>query len=439
MKSTNTSAMGRPQDDIEAGIGAGACVQVDCSSSSNSSSEGQPCRSGKDNAENVDEYCNSMMQSSSRHSDSSFYTSAEDEEGAAVIMQDQRLPNAAVDNEHDQDHEDLEAPPSPTPVVMELFEEDRYMDEHDEYVPADSTDNLDDNMDAVRTVVKAEPMEDDSRRLSEDDSEYGRMPVCYITDDDCEEAEDEEMSFVNEREDDDDDDIDIEEESSCNFDEEEDHFSHEDSSHNHSQQQPQLRGDEIPLEVKPDAITPWRRFRMNTNFGEEAFAAAMTVEAASSSVRDNALQVDVEAHLVRSASDLTLRQDTFDADEEDEYDSDAGNYHVSHGDSTRTAQFISARVIRKTPDQDIGFRIRLVEDTRSTLINNKSSLVISRINPDGLLAQSPILNGDKILSINNQSCLGMHYEGAVKLLKDATDHVTITVQNERGDASLVEW
>ncbi|CAB9515869.1 expressed unknown protein [Seminavis robusta] len=134
--------------------------------------------------------------------------------------------------------------------------------------------------------------------------------------------------------------------------------------------------------------------------------------------RPQMVSVDVEATPIHEPSVRTVG-DSFDEDEEP--------LPVSQH---RVAQFISARVIRKNPTDDLGFKIRMEEE--------ENIFGVTAIKKDGLLANSPILEGDKLISINSQACLGMKLPGIMRLLETATDHVTITCQNPRGDGSLVE-
>ena len=149
---------------------------------------------------------------------------------------------------------------------------------------------------------------------------------------------------------------------------------------------------------------------------EAEVAPATTLERASSAIRSRIINIDVHATLVRQASNLTFLD--LAADDED---------HDAR--QVRTAMFISARVIRKKPNDDLGFKIR---------VSDSNTLVISEVKQEGLLSQSPVLDGDTLISINNKSCYGMKLPGAVKLIKNTKEHVTVTVQNAHGDGSLVE-
>ena len=145
-------------------------------------------------------------------------------------------------------------------------------------------------------------------------------------------------------------------------------------------------------------------------------APATTLEGVSSSLRKRVRKIDVEAALVRQGSDLTFLDSVGD-----EEDPTAGQ--------VRTALFISARVFRTDPEDDLGFKIK---------VSDNNTLAIAEVMQDGLLARSPVLEGDTLISINNKNCFGMKLPGAQKLIKNITGHVTVTVQNADGDNSLVE-
>ena len=152
------------------------------------------------------------------------------------------------------------------------------------------------------------------------------------------------------------------------------------------------------------------------NSSEVEITPATTLERGDS-IGNRVRNMDVEATLVRQASDITA----FDLADGEEDGPMAGQ--------VRTALFISARVLKSTDDDNIGFKIKA---------SKNNTLVISEVRQDGLLSQSPVFDGDTLISINNDSCYGMRISGAQKLIRNTKDYITITVQTSQGDGSLVE-
>ena len=175
------------------------------------------------------------------------------------------------------------------------------------------------------------------------------------------------------------------------------------------------RGNSLEFEDDVPVVTLSREEEL-IDTSEGLVAAATTLEGVSSSLRKRVRKIDVEATLVRQGSDLTFLDSVGD-----EEDPTAGQ--------VRTALFISARVFRTDPEDDLGFKIK---------VSDNNALAITEVKQDGLLARSPVLEGDTLISINNKNCYGMKLPGAQKLIKNTTGHVTVTVQNADGDNSLVE-
>lgn len=96
-------------------------------------------------------------------------------------------------------------------------------------------------------------------------------------------------------------------------------------------------------------------------------------------------------------------------------------------------EFISAAVIKPRKRTDLGLSV-------SDLVGGGSGLCISEIKRKGLFFESgaPLEVGDRVVSINNQSCDGMDFKQAAKILRESPSSVTIVVQNVGGDPLMVE-
>jgi len=97
------------------------------------------------------------------------------------------------------------------------------------------------------------------------------------------------------------------------------------------------------------------------------------------------------------------------------------------------AEFISAALIKPRERTDLGLSV-------SELIGGGSGLCISEIKKKGLFFESgaPLEVGDRVVSINNQSCDEMDHKKAAKILRESPTSVTIVVQNIGGDPLMVE-
>lgn len=96
---------------------------------------------------------------------------------------------------------------------------------------------------------------------------------------------------------------------------------------------------------------------------------------------------------------------------------------------TSRAEFLSATVFKKTASASLGI---------SLVAGNDGAIYISKLQPDNPLANSPLRVGDKLLSVNNQSCADLNHHMAASLLRKVEGTVTVLVQNVGGDANLVE-
>jgi C-terminal processing protease CtpA/Prc len=105
---------------------------------------------------------------------------------------------------------------------------------------------------------------------------------------------------------------------------------------------------------------------------------------------------------------------------------------VNENTCQRRAEFISAAVIKPSPETELGLSFKMRE--------SGIGLEISAIRPDGLISESgaPLKVGDKVVSVNNFSCDRMDNKHAAKLLREAEGTVTIVLQNSGGDPRMVE-
>lgn len=93
------------------------------------------------------------------------------------------------------------------------------------------------------------------------------------------------------------------------------------------------------------------------------------------------------------------------------------------------AEFISVTFVKKTADVRLGIAISEQRDGTN---------LISKLRSDGPLSFSPLRVGDKVLSINNKSCVDFDRGAATELLRQLVGTITIVVQNIGGDPKLVE-
>lgn len=95
----------------------------------------------------------------------------------------------------------------------------------------------------------------------------------------------------------------------------------------------------------------------------------------------------------------------------------------------RRGEFLSATVVKPSKETRLG--IQLCQDTAG-------DVRISFLRETGVLFQSPLRVGDKIVSINGKSCFDMDHNISLDILKEAVGFVTIIVHNVGGDPKLVE-
>jgi membrane-associated protease RseP (regulator of RpoE activity) len=94
------------------------------------------------------------------------------------------------------------------------------------------------------------------------------------------------------------------------------------------------------------------------------------------------------------------------------------------------AEFLSATFLKKTADAPLGVELREQAN---------GSKFIHKIRAAGPIAQSPLRVGDKVLSINNKSCVDFTDRGAAaEFLQQLVGTVTIVAQNVGGDPRLIE-
>jgi predicted metalloprotease with PDZ domain len=94
------------------------------------------------------------------------------------------------------------------------------------------------------------------------------------------------------------------------------------------------------------------------------------------------------------------------------------------------AEFLSVTFHKKTADVRLGLGLREQAD---------GSKFISKLRSDSPIAQSPLRVGDKVLSINNKSCVDFTEHGSVaELLRQLVGTITIVAQNVGGDPKRIE-
>jgi len=91
-------------------------------------------------------------------------------------------------------------------------------------------------------------------------------------------------------------------------------------------------------------------------------------------------------------------------------------------------EFVSATFIKKTPDERLGV----------CLGDDLGDIYISSLDADSIVHQSPLRVGDKLLSINRKSCLGMSHNDAIDRLQQATETLTIITHNVGGSSKQIE-
>jgi hypothetical protein len=90
-------------------------------------------------------------------------------------------------------------------------------------------------------------------------------------------------------------------------------------------------------------------------------------------------------------------------------------------------EFLHARAFKPNKDTPIGV----------FLAGRRGAIYISRISRDGLFAKSNLRSGDRVMSVNNVSCLHGGATQVAELIKSAETSVSFTVHNKGGNPSLV--
>lgn len=93
------------------------------------------------------------------------------------------------------------------------------------------------------------------------------------------------------------------------------------------------------------------------------------------------------------------------------------------------AEFLSASVVKETADTRLG--VQLSQD-------DNGEIRISKLPEDGILKDSPLRVGDRVVSINSKSCHDIDRDTAIGMLQQTVGYATIVVHNAGGAANLVE-
>ena len=93
----------------------------------------------------------------------------------------------------------------------------------------------------------------------------------------------------------------------------------------------------------------------------------------------------------------------------------------------RRPSIISVTVLKRTPEQDVGILIEEGDD----------GLRISSIDSEGLFWETPIDDGDHVLSVNNASCEQQNAAYVSRLLNRSKRAVSLMVHRPYGDPYLV--
>jgi hypothetical protein len=90
-------------------------------------------------------------------------------------------------------------------------------------------------------------------------------------------------------------------------------------------------------------------------------------------------------------------------------------------------EFLHARAFKPNKDTPVGV----------FLAGRSGAIFISRISRDGLFAKSNLRSGDRVMSVNNVSCLHGGVTQVAELIKSAETSISFTVHNKGGDPNLV--
>lgn len=103
---------------------------------------------------------------------------------------------------------------------------------------------------------------------------------------------------------------------------------------------------------------------------------------------------------------------------------------IEAGLGTRNrAAFVTAAVVKKSPDTPLGVVIK--EDSNGTL-------EISSVKERGILYNSPLRAGDKLLSVNGKTCDEMGKRAVLDFLRQVEGVLTLVAHNPGGEPTLVE-
>lgn len=119
----------------------------------------------------------------------------------------------------------------------------------------------------------------------------------------------------------------------------------------------------------------------------------------------------------------------------------------------RRAEFISGQIYKpktttshapKTADAEVDDKDTEDRNSQYDLLgmdlisNENGDVLISRIDPDSLMAKTPFQVGDRLLSVNQKRCYVMDAKDVVQFMATLEGNVTIVVHNDGGDPNLVE-
>ena len=99
-------------------------------------------------------------------------------------------------------------------------------------------------------------------------------------------------------------------------------------------------------------------------------------------------------------------------------------------------QFLSATVVRDSTDQKFGIKFHC--DHGGSYPKISATLQDVAVEKGGLLSQAPFCVGDRLISINKQSCRGMSPADFSTWLTRLTGTITFVVHHPGGDPTLVE-
>jgi len=89
---------------------------------------------------------------------------------------------------------------------------------------------------------------------------------------------------------------------------------------------------------------------------------------------------------------------------------------------------LSATVHKSSPDSPVGIAL---------MDNTDVGVTVRRIEPDGLFAMSSFQIGDRLISVNSESCEGLDSRGVADLIRKAEGIVTVIVRAPNGRADRV--